>query len=79
MKWRSFFTHPFLSPPGRLREKNSNNTKHFIDERKAAANKQNNRREKLKKIHEAQANDLQKYIQSVSDMLEEKNTLERNP
>jgi len=49
----------------RLREKKSNNTKLFIDERKTAAQKQAKRQEKLKKIHEDQMNDLLKYIQSV--------------
>jgi phosphatidylinositol phospholipase C beta len=49
----------------RLREKHSNNTKIFIDERKTAAFRQDKRREKQKKIHEAQMNDLSKYVQNV--------------
>lgn len=50
----------------RIREKNSNNTKTFIEERKAAAMRQDKRREKLKKTHEVQLNDLSKYVQNVS-------------
>ena len=50
----------------RLREKHSNNTKIFIDERKNAFMRQEKRREKLKKQHEAQMNDLVKYVQNVS-------------
>ena len=50
----------------RLREKHSNNTKIFIEERKKAAVRQSKRREKLKKTHEAQANELQKYMNAVS-------------
>ena len=49
----------------RLREKHSHNTKIFIDERKTCAMKQEKRREKLKKQHEAQLNDLVKYVQNV--------------
>ncbi len=33
-----------------------------------AAKRQSNRVEKLKKIHETQSNDLQKYIQTVSSI-----------
>ena len=50
----------------RIREKHSNYTKIFIDERKTAAMKQDKRREKLKKTHEVQLNDLNKYVQNVS-------------
>uniref|UniRef100_A0A6B0VFW6 1-phosphatidylinositol 4,5-bisphosphate phosphodiesterase n=3 Tax=Ixodes ricinus TaxID=34613 RepID=A0A6B0VFW6_IXORI len=46
----------------RLREKNSNNTKKFIEERKSAALKQSRERERLKKIHEKQLHDLQREI-----------------
>ncbi|KAH9359665.1 hypothetical protein HPB48_012813 [Haemaphysalis longicornis] len=46
----------------RLREKNSNNTKKFIEERKSAALKQSKERERLKKIHEKQLHDLQREI-----------------
>ncbi|KAG1691076.1 1-phosphatidylinositol 4,5-bisphosphate phosphodiesterase beta-4 [Nymphon striatum] len=42
----------------RLREKNSNNTKKFIDERKNAAVRQGKERDKLKKTHEKQMLDL---------------------
>lgn len=52
----------------RLREKHSQNTKIFIDERKGCAMKQEKRREKLKKQHEAQLNDLVKYVQNSMDM-----------
>lgn len=44
----------------RLREKNSNNTKKFIEERRSAALKQSKERERLKKIHEKQLHDLQR-------------------
>lgn len=50
----------------RLREKNSNNTKKFIEERKSAALKQSKERERLKKIHEKQLHDLQREIDNVS-------------
>merc|ERR1712156_140206 len=50
----------------RLREKHSNNTKIFIEERKAAAMKQDKRREKLKMTHDVQLNDLVRYVQNVS-------------
>lgn len=50
----------------RIREKASNNTKIFIEERKAAAMRHDKRREKLKKTHEVQLNDLIKYVQNVS-------------
>ncbi|XP_027200087.2 no receptor potential A [Dermatophagoides pteronyssinus] len=48
----------------RLKEKNSNNTKKFIEERKAAAVRQNKEREKIKKIHEKQCQDLDKVIEN---------------
>lgn len=51
----------------RLREKNSNNTKKFIDERKTAALKQSKEREKLKKIHEKQLQDLAKETENALD------------
>lgn len=50
----------------RLREKNSNNTKKFIEERKSAALKQSKEREKLKKVHEKQLQDLAKETEFVS-------------
>ena len=49
----------------RLREKNQNNTKKFIDERKAAAMKQGKEKEKLQKAHEQQLHDLTRDIQQV--------------
>ena len=48
-----------------LKEKQSMNTKMFIEERKKAAFKQAKRREKLKKNHDNQMNDLLKYMQTV--------------
>ena len=50
----------------RLREKNSNNTKKFIEERKAAASRQNKEREKLRKQHEKQFMELQRESEYVS-------------
>jgi len=50
----------------RLREKNSNNTKKFIEERKNAAIRQNKEKEKLKKLHEKQFQDLERETESVS-------------
>lgn len=52
----------------RLREKHSNNTKIFIEERKAAAMKQDKRREKLKMTHDVQLNDLVRYVQNSLEM-----------
>ncbi|XP_022689659.1 1-phosphatidylinositol 4,5-bisphosphate phosphodiesterase-like isoform X2 [Varroa jacobsoni] len=49
----------------RLREKNSNNTKKFIEERKTAALKQSREREKIKKIHEKQLNDVLREIDNL--------------
>ena len=50
----------------RLREKHAKYTKIFIDERKTAAMKQDKRREKLKKCHEHQMQELTKFVQNVS-------------
>jgi phosphatidylinositol phospholipase C beta len=50
----------------RLREKNQNNTKKFIEERKIAAMKQEKEKEKLRKLHEKQLEDLTRDIQNVS-------------
>jgi hypothetical protein len=50
----------------RLREKHAKYTKIFIDERKTAAMKQDQRREKLKKTHDNQMHELTKYVQNVS-------------
>lgn len=47
----------------RLKEKNQNNTKRFIEERKIAAMKQGKQREKLKKVHDTQMGQLSKDIQ----------------
>lgn len=49
----------------RLKEKNQNNTKRFIEERKISAMKQGKQREKLKKVHEQQTAELSKDIQLV--------------
>jgi len=50
----------------RLREKNQNNTKKFVEERRTAAMKQDKEKEKLKKLHEKQLDDLTKDIHNVS-------------
>ncbi|CAG0883048.1 unnamed protein product [Cyprideis torosa] len=51
----------------RLREKNQNNTKKFIDERRIAAMKQEKEMERLKKQHETQWADIAKEIQHAVD------------
>jgi len=51
-----------------IREKNANNTKRFIDERKSQAIKQSHRREKLKKEHGKQMESLQKYLDNRVEM-----------
>lgn len=51
----------------RIREKNSNNTKLFIDQRKTAMKRQEKRKEKLKKTHENQVHELNKYTTTVSE------------
>ncbi|KAG8189299.1 hypothetical protein JTE90_019059 [Oedothorax gibbosus] len=48
----------------RIKEKNSNNTKRFIEERKAAAMKQNRERGTLSKSHEKQHSDLTKNTEN---------------
>ena len=48
-----------------LREKQSTNTKLFLEQRKAAAYKQTKKKEKLQTIHEAQKKELQKHKQLV--------------
>lgn len=50
----------------RLKEKNQNNTKKFIEERKIEAMKQEKEKEKLHKLHEKQLEDLTRDIQNVS-------------
>ena len=49
----------------RLREKNQNNTKKFMDERKNNMMKQNKKKEKQKKEHEKQLDEISKYIKDV--------------
>lgn len=49
----------------RLREKNQNNTKKFIEERKITAMKQNKEKEKLLAAHAKQLEDLNRDIQLV--------------
>lgn len=49
----------------RLREKNQNNTKKFIDERKIMAMKQGKEKEKLDLAHKKQQEDLIRDIQLV--------------
>ena len=51
---------------GRLREKQQNNTKKFMEERKMAQIIQNREKEKLKMIHNEQVEELQKDINAVS-------------
>ena len=49
----------------RLREKNQNNTKKFIEERKIIAMKQAKEKEKLQAAHAKQVDELTREIQSV--------------
>lgn len=49
----------------RIREKNSNNTKKFIEERKTAAIKQQRERDKLMRAHERQMAELEKECEQV--------------
>ena len=53
----------------RLKEKNENNTRRFIEERKMKAVSHGKEKEKLKKIHESQVAELGKDIKIVSDCL----------
>ncbi|XP_036145410.1 1-phosphatidylinositol 4,5-bisphosphate phosphodiesterase isoform X2 [Monomorium pharaonis] len=53
---------------GRLREKQQNNTKKFMEERKIAQMIQNREKEKLKVIHEKQLEELQKDVNAIMDM-----------
>ena len=53
----------------RLREKNQNNTKKFIEERKITAMKQGREREKLLAVHAKQLEELTKDIQLVKTRL----------
>lgn len=52
---------------GRLREKQQNNTKKFMEERKIAQMIQNREKEKLRVIHEKQMEELQKDMNAVRD------------
>ena len=52
----------------RLKEKNAANTKKFMDERKNNMLNQNKKREKQKKIHAKELENIQKYIEEVSSM-----------
>ena len=49
----------------RLKEKNAANTKKFMDERKNNMLKQNKKREKQKKTHETELENISKSIQEV--------------
>lgn len=50
---------------GRLREKQQNNTKKFMEERKFAQMVQNREKEKLRDIHEKQLDELHKEMNGV--------------
>ncbi|XP_069940741.1 1-phosphatidylinositol 4,5-bisphosphate phosphodiesterase-like isoform X1 [Cherax quadricarinatus] len=54
----------------RLKEKNQNNTKRFIEERKISAMKQGKQKEKLKKVHEQQMTELTRDIQMAIQFYE---------
>lgn len=54
----------------RLKEKNQNNTKRFIEERKITAMKQGKQKEKLKKVHDQQMSELSKDIQMAIQFYE---------
>ncbi|XP_068219882.1 1-phosphatidylinositol 4,5-bisphosphate phosphodiesterase isoform X2 [Palaemon carinicauda] len=54
----------------RLKEKNQNNTKRFIEERKMAAMKHGKQKEKLKKLHDTQMHELTKDIQMAIQFYE---------
>ncbi|XP_024885147.1 1-phosphatidylinositol 4,5-bisphosphate phosphodiesterase-like isoform X3 [Temnothorax curvispinosus] len=53
---------------GRLREKQQNNTKKFMEERRIAQMIQNREKEKLKVVHEKQLEELQKDMNAIMDM-----------
>ncbi|XP_017881717.1 1-phosphatidylinositol 4,5-bisphosphate phosphodiesterase-like isoform X2 [Ceratina calcarata] len=53
---------------GRLREKQQNNTKKFMEERRIAQMIQNREKEKLKVIHEKQLEELQKDMNAIVDI-----------
>lgn len=50
----------------KLREKKQNNTKKFMDERKVAKMRQDKERERLRKKHEKQLDELNKTFHNVS-------------
>ena len=52
----------------RLKEKNAANTKKFMDERKNNMLNQNKKREKQKKTHAKELENIHKYIEDVSSM-----------
>lgn len=54
---------------GRLREKQQNNTKKFMEERKIAQMIQNREKEKLKVVHEKQLEELQKDMNAVRQQI----------
>ena len=49
----------------RLKEKNENNTRRFIEERKMRAMRHNKERERLRQVHEHQMSQLTKDIKLV--------------
>ncbi|XP_077271094.1 1-phosphatidylinositol 4,5-bisphosphate phosphodiesterase isoform X3 [Temnothorax americanus] len=53
---------------GRLREKQQNNTKKFMEERRIAQMIQNREKEKLKVVHEKQLEELQKDMNAIMEM-----------
>ncbi|XP_058797020.1 1-phosphatidylinositol 4,5-bisphosphate phosphodiesterase-like isoform X2 [Phymastichus coffea] len=53
---------------GRLREKQQNNTKKFMEERRVAQMVQNREKDKLKVIHEKQLEEVQKEMNGIMDM-----------
>jgi len=52
-----------------LREKKQNNTKKFMDERKVAKMRQDKERERLRKKHEKQLDELNKTFHNVNQKL----------
>lgn len=54
---------------GRLREKQQNNTKKFMEERRVAQMVQNREKDKLKVIHEKQLEEVQKEMNGVSEYI----------
>ena len=53
----------------RLKEKNAANTKKFMDERKNNMLNQNKKREKQKKTHAKELENIHKYIEEVSSII----------